>query len=267
MHYAKLYMEFIRIRIMGVAENRKAFIIGFIAQFASYFADFFLIWIVITQFKTINGWGAAEVLLLYGLNLCSYAIAGFFFYTPTANLSTMVKDGSFDDVLLKPLNSFGFLICRDFNAGYISHFILALGVILFSLHSLQVPLDIVNGLFLVVTLIGGALIQGAALILTSVPSFWVVENKSLTDILFFQAKSFIKYPISIFAMPVQIIFTYILPYAFINFYPAQYFLGKNELSIFHPAFQFFTPIVGIVLFLIAYLFWNIGINYYKSTGS
>lgn len=267
MHYLQLYIEFIKLRILGVAEYRKAFLIGAIAQFVSYFAEFFLIWVVVTRFQSINGWGASEVLVLYGLNLCSYAIAGFFFFSPTAQLSVMIKDGTFDELLIKPLNSFWYLICREFNTGYLSHFILSLIVIIYSLSSLDLSFSPVNIIFLIFTLLGGALIQGAALILTSVPSFWVIENKGLKDILFFQAKGFIRYPISIFATPIQIILTLILPYAFINFYPAQFFLDKNDFSIFHSAFQYLTPIVGVTLFIIAYLSWNIGIRHYKSTGS
>lgn len=267
MHYVQLYIEFIKIRILGIAEYRKAFVLGAIAQFVSYFAEFFLIWVVVTRFQSINGWEAPEVLLLYGLNLCSYAIAGFFFFNPTVQLSAMIKDGTFDELLVKPLNSFWYLVCREFNSGYLSHFLLSLLVIAYSIHSLQIPLHLVNSLFLMVTLLGGALIQGAALIITSVPAFWVVESGGLRDILFFQAKGFIRYPISIFATPIQVILTLILPYAFINFYPAQFFLDKHDFSIFNPVFQYLTPIIGIGLFCLAYLFWSVGINHYKSTGS
>lgn len=267
MHYLKLYVEFIKLRILGVAEYRKAFFIGAIAQFVSYFAEFFLIWVIVKEFGSINGWTAPEVLLLYGLNLASYAIAGFFFFTPTSQLSVKIMDGTFDELLVKPLNSFWYLVCREFNTAYISHFILSMLVILYSINTLSLGMRFGSYVFLIIILIGGALIQGSALILTSVPSFWIVENEGLRELLFFQAKAFIRYPITIFKAPIQIILTLILPYAFINFYPAQYFLEKNDFSIFHSTFQYFTPVVGIVLFIIAYFYWSLGINNYKSTGS
>lgn len=267
MHYLKLYIEFIKLRVLGIAEYRKAFFVGVIAQFVSYFAEFFLMWVVINEFGSISGWEASEVLLLYGLNLASYAIAGFFFFTPTSQLSAKIKDGTFDELLVKPLNSFWYLVCREFNTAYLSHFTLSMLVILYSINTLNLSMGIGSYVFLITTLIGGALIQGSGLILTSVPSFWVVENSGLRGLLFFQAKAFIRYPISIFKAPIQIILTLILPYAFINFYPAQYFLDKNDFSIFHSTFQYLTPVVGITLFIIAYFFWNVGINNYKSTGS
>ncbi|KAB2846375.1 MAG: ABC transporter permease, partial [Ignavibacterium sp.] len=115
--------------------------------------------------------------------------------------------------------------------------------------------------------LSGALIQGAAFIFTSVPSFWLVQSNSLMDIFIWDLKSFIRYPISAYHRIIQVILTLIIPYAFINFYPAQYFLNKNDFLMFHPVFQYLSPLVGVLLFIFAYRFWNTGINHYKSTGS
>ncbi|MBP1904872.1 ABC-2 type transport system permease protein [Paenibacillus turicensis] len=267
MHYARLYLEYIKLRIMGVAENRKAFIMGGLAQFASYGAEFLIVWLLIEKFQTINGWGAYEVLLLFSLNLCSYAIAGFFFFNATTQLSNMVKNGSFDEVLTKPLNSFLYLVCREFNSAYITHFILSIGVIVICFNNLNQTLTGGDICFLIVIIVSGALIQAAGLIVTSVPSFWIVETEGLREVLFFQIKDFIRYPITIYNKTIQIILTFILPYAFINFYPVQHFLSKKDFIFFNHSFQYLSPIVGIVCFFLAYKFWFVGVNHYKSTGS
>jgi ABC-2 type transport system permease protein len=59
----------------------------------------------------------------------------------------------------------------------------------------------------------------------------------------------------------------VLPYAFINFYPAQFILGKEDYLGFPPVLVYLTPAVGIILFVVAYQFWRVGLNHYKSTGS
>lgn len=267
MHYVMLYLEFIKLRLQAIAEFRKAFVIGAIAQIAAYGAEFMLIWIIVGQFRTINGWTSPEVLLLYGLNLGSYALAGFVFFNPATGLAEMIKNGTFDEVLTKPLSSLPYLVCREFNTGYFSHLLLSLAVIGISFRQLDYRLSAGSLFFLILVLLGGALIQGAGLLLTSVPAFWIVENRGLRDILFFQVKNFIRYPISIYSGFIQIVLTLILPYAFLNFYPAQYFLDKRVFLMFHPLFQYATPLVGLLLFLVACLFWQIGVNNYKSTGS
>jgi ABC-2 type transport system permease protein len=65
---------------------------------------------------------------------------------------------------------------------------------------------------------------------------------------------------------VQVILTFILPYGFINFYPAQLFLGKDDY-LFHPSLPYATLPVGLGLFSLAYRFWRYGINRYQGTGS
>lgn len=263
MHYFLLYVEFIKLRLLGIAEYRKAFFLGISAQIVSYGAEFFIIWILINRFKQINGWGPSEVLLLFALNLCSYAIASFFFFSPTSQLSNMIKNGTFDEVLTKPLNSFLYLICREFNTGYFSHLILSIGVMLYSLYTLEYNFTLFNVSVLIIIILGSAAIQGAALIITSVPAFWLVENKAIKNILFFQLKSFIRYPITIYNKFIQILLTYILPYAFINFFPAQYIINGSKSS----SIYIFTPLIGTFLMILAYKYWNFGIKHYKSTGS
>lgn len=87
------------------------------------------------------------------------------------------------------------------------------------------------------------------------------------SLLFGSMSNFINYPITIFNKAIQVVLTLILPYAFINFFPAQFLLGKNDFSIFSPIFQFLSPVVAAVLFFLAYKFWNFSINHYESTGS
>ncbi len=267
MHYVLLYVEFVKIKFMGIAENRKAFFMAATTQAVSYGAEIMLIWVLLNQFRTINGWNAYEVMLLYALNLGSYAIAAFFLFNTCTNLSTMIKKGTFDEVLTKPLNSFLYLISRDTNNGYFSHFTLALVIMAICFHHLGIHLNGFDLMFLLLVLASGAAIQAAGFIFTSVPAFWVVEIGGLRNILFQQLRSFIRYPISVYHKAIQVLLTLIMPYAFINFYPAQYFLHKDDFLMFHPWFQYASPVVGLLLLLAAYGFWNVAINRYQSTGS
>lgn len=267
MHYFSLYIEFIKIRIMGIAEYRKAFILGGIAQFATYGAEFLLIWVILSKFQMINGWSSYEIMFLFALNLASYAITAFFLHNPCSQLSTAIKNGTFDEVLTKPLNSFLYLICREFNSAYYSHLLLSIIIICLCFVKLNIEVSLGNTLSLIIVLLSGALIQAAGFLFTSVPAFWIIETNSIREIIYFQTRNFIRYPISIYNKLVQILLTFLLPYAFINFYPAQFFLKKDDFLMFHPYFQYLSPFVGIILFLLAYRFWVFGTDHYKSTGS
>jgi len=75
------------------------------------------------------------------------------------------------------------------------------------------------------------------------------------------------YPLSIYPFVLQMIFTFLIPIGFISFYPASEFLGQS--SGFHIPFSMalWTPLVGIVFFVISQLTFNFGMKKYESAGS
>ena len=121
--------------------------------------------------------------------------------------------------------------------------------------------------YLIVMILGGALIQAAVLLLSSTASFFMINDNPILGFLLFDMKSFIDYPIVIFPKTLQLILTFVLPYAFINFYPAAFLFGKELPAGFPEILKYMTPVVGLILFGIALRVWNWGLSKYKSTGS
>jgi ABC-2 type transport system permease protein len=117
-----------------------------------------------------------------------------------------------------------------------------------------------------VAIIGSALIQAAILVTVGTMSFWVVKNTATYSLLN-SLNNFLDYPITIYNKSIQAILTFVVPVAFVNFYPAHYFLDKTGDNLFFPILQYGTPVVGLVLFFLAYQFWKVGVNKYESTGS
>ena len=265
MGYFRLYLQFIKIRLTSILSYRGSFFAGMIAQMLSYGAGFFTTWLLVTAFNELNGWTPYEVLLLYGMNLLSYALAAFFFYNFAQDIEELVIAGRLDGVLTKPVNPFFYLVCNGFNIAYFSHVTLALFTIIVSFKGLGIGLGPGMLLMFAVSILGAALIHAAAMIMTSVTGFWMLRV-SFADLLYWNLRDFINYPLSIYNKIVQIILTFILPYALISFYPSQLFLGKEDY-LFHPALTYATFPVGLCLFLLAYRFWQYGIDRYQGTGS
>ena len=266
MNYFGLYMDFVRIRLRTMVEYRAETLWTGLAQAAGYLAEFTVIWVMIDRFGTIGDWNPYEIMLLYALNLFSYALAGSFFYDTSELLPNHIRTGSFDEVLTKPTNPLLYLTCSGFDYGYFSHMLVSVLVLVISFSGLGLTLTAGKFGFLLLSLVSGALIYSAVFLFVSVPSFWLVKNNSISELLW-AGRSFVKYPISIYGKAIQIILTLILPFAFINFYPAQYLLGKNDFMMFHPIFQFLSPAVGLLLFFFAYRFWLSGIRHYNGSGS
>lgn len=266
MYYLGLYWTFIKISLKTMVEYRTETIIMGLAQIAGYFADFLVIAVMVSKFQTMGGWNAYEIMLLYAFNLLAYAVASLFLYRTCNNLAGQIRTGELDAILTKPTNPLMYLCTSGFVTGYWAHILLSLVLMCFCFLKLGVAFTFSKILLLILSIIGGALIQGAIILITTVPAFWTVKGDAIREIPWV-ARDFIQYPITIYHKAIQFLLTFVVPYAFISFFPLQYFLGKNDFSFFHPAFQFLTPIVGIVLFFLAYRFWLYGLKHYNSSGS
>jgi ABC-2 type transport system permease protein len=77
----------------------------------------------------------------------------------------------------------------------------------------------------------------------------------------------IEYPLSLYPKILQILLTVVVPFGFITFYPAQFFLSKNDFLMFNPVLQYLNPLVGIVVLCAAFFVWNQGLKRYNSSGS
>lgn len=258
-----LFWHFFRLRLRERMEYRGAFLIGLLAQGLSYVADVLVIWILVHRFGTVGGWGWNEIALLYSLNLVSYAIGAAFTYSQT-ELEGMVQRGTFDGILVRPLNPYLSLAAQQFNVGYIGHIVIAAGVFAWSLGNLEVTWAPLSVLYLILAVIGGSMIQAAVLTLLGAWSFLFVRATFLFGFAG-TLRTFITYPISIYSAAIQVVLTVLVPFAFVNFYPATVLLGKDG-TIFPGWIGWLAPVVGVLALGFAYRMWMRGVNRYQGAG-
>lgn len=268
-HYLKLFAAFFRVAVRREMAYRGTYLAGIVGQWIGYGATFSSLYILISSFDVLGDWNGAEVMVLYGLALMSYAIGASFFYNFSADLSDRIRSGEFDGSLTKPIHPFLHeVFSSGYNVGYISHFTISLIIIIMALSSLDYRPTAGSILFLILAVIGASLIQAASLVAGSTMSFFTVGDNPVMDILLWDVKDFTSnYPITIFPKGIQFILTFILPFAFMNFYPAAALLGKEIPEGYPAILPYLAPIVGIVVFALSVLLWNWGLKHYQSTGS
>ena len=106
----------------------------------------------------------------------------------------------------------------------------------------------------------GASIIGAINTILSISSFWTYRSNEVIWS-FTRIYTFTNYPIDIYNGFIKILITCILPFAFVAYYPTMSYLGMNSYMIY------LSPIVAIVLWIIAIKVWNWALNKYRSTGN
>jgi ABC-2 type transport system permease protein len=76
-----------------------------------------------------------------------------------------------------------------------------------------------------------------------------------------------SYPMNIYPEWMRVVFTFILPAALMNFYPALYVLDKPDPFGLPKDIAFLSPVAGAAMFGLALAFWRFGLKHYQSTGT
>ena len=261
-----LYLSFAKVNFLTQMEYRGQYAMRMISKIIGWSTGFISIVILLNKFGTIGSWTTYEVLFLYAMDVLSYSLAATFFMGPFGKLPRLIRSGEFDGVLTKPVNPFFYIVCTRVSAGYTSNYVIAIVILCICFARLGIVVTPGRLCWLVIVILGASLIQSAGFILTAVPAFWILKSDGLQSMFYTNLTDFLRYPLTIYGRGIQVLLTFVLPYAFINFYPCQYFLGRDE-NLFFAWFQYLTPAVGIVLFAISYLAWKKGLDAYQSTGS
>lgn len=262
----RIYFFYVRLIAKSNFEYRfNSILIGF-AVFLREFVNIAVIYFLFTKFASLQGWSLNELFFLYSFLFLSYSLVAFFF-TGIRDFENMVYEGDFDRFLCRPLGPLLQVIaCKSDYAAALGHS--AIGILLFfaSANSVGISWNLPNMLYLISSITGGVMIQAAIFLIASSFSFWTIKTTNIRNLLFFNTRKFSGYPLTIYPFFVRLIIIYIIPFAFVNFFPAQYFLEKSDMA-FSRLHLYLTPIVGVLMSFAAYLFWKRGIRNYLSVGN
>lgn len=263
----KLIGQFYIILIKSKMEYRFNFFLEIFINIFTYVVTYIGIWIILKKFNTINGWGFYEVMLLYNFNLVTYGLACLVFYIPLRSLDDLVKSGDFDSLLTRPINPLLHLILKQSYLGFLGHVLLGTVVFGICLGKIHVIWSFENVVLFISFIIGGTLIQASVIIFSGTLSLKFIQATAVMDTFIYSVRNFIQYPIKIYDKWIQVLLTFIIPYAFVNFFPAEYLLGKKETLISLSVLKYGTFAIGSIMFILSYLFFMSSINNYQSSGN
>jgi ABC-2 type transport system permease protein len=259
-----LFVHFDGLRLRERLEYRSAYLLGMTAQMLGYSAEYLLIYLLLRQFPSINGWTWPEVAFLFSLDLFSYAVGASFVYSPMIELEEMIVQGNFETILARPLDPLLHLCARKYNVGYLAHVLLAGAFLIWSIGRLGTAWSPVSVVYLVLAIFGASCLQAAVLIAVGSLTFWIVRS-DVAFTLLFNLKSFLSYPLTLYGVGIQWLLTLVVPLAFVNFYPASLLLGKDG-AILPASVGWLAPIVGIAAVLLTYRLFRAGVSAYQGAG-
>ncbi|MBU2502543.1 MAG: ABC-2 family transporter protein [bacterium] len=256
--YGAYFAQFVKSRLA----YRVDFFIDTLAISFSILVQMAVLTALFAKVKALQGWSFEEVLFIYGFSLVPLGL----FNLISVNLYRFGDDyivqGKLDRVLLRPVGTLTQVLCESFNVSGLNEIVLGTAVMIYAGMELGLTLGVDDVLGLAVLGPAAALIYtGVFLAITSV-TFWAEDRMGLAPPVY-NVIRFSRYPMTIYSLPVRIFLTFVLPFAWVAFYPATWFLGSPGFK--HLALL--TPGVGLIVFGGAVAIWKKGIRRYASTGS
>jgi ABC-2 type transport system permease protein len=260
------YLQLMKSSIQSRMEYRGTFIAFLLTIAGFYLAQIAVIGLMLGHFGSIGGWTPGEMAFLYSLLILSTGFVSSIF-SGMLDFSDMIRDGTYDRLLLRPLSTLGQVLAMRFDLTGLLHLFLGLVAIVLSTSLLNIEWTFLRIAFMILSLAGGVLILGGIRIIVAAICFFTVRNESLQHLIVFSTREFLMYPISIYVRPVQFFLTFLLPIAFVNFYPAHVILDRNSSMLISPVLAYLAFPAGLFVFTLALYFWKLGERHYSSTGS
>lgn len=257
-----LYLKSMLMHIKCDIEYKVSFILTVIASALSSILAIIGSLILLKSFGSIDGYTVSEILLTTGIALFGHVTTEMF-GRGLDHFHKQVKNGLLDRILTRPRNITLQVLCSEFEIGKIGRLVDAIVILLYAIFTVNVDWDLYKVFVLILMICGSVTLFFSILLLKASFSFWTIEGMEFMNIISDGGREVSSYPISIYEKWFANIFTYVIPFGCVNYFPLLYLLDKGNVAVWYG----FTPFATLIFLVISFGVWKIGLKQYASTGS
>ena len=235
---------------------------GLFGFFLTQMTGIAFLYLVFQQIPDLKGWSLDQLIFIYGFAQIPRGID----HLLTDNIWLVawrwVINGEFDRYMLRPMNVFFQIIAEKLQPDAVGELLVGTILVVRSLSKGIVILDGIHILMFLVSVLAGAVIYTSIKLFFAALAFWLKTSGPFLQTAY-QMSDFAKYPTEIYSKGIQFIITWIIPFAFVAYLPASYFL-KTNVSAGSIGIE---CIIAVVFWCIAYATFNRGLKIYESAGN
>ena len=261
MFYVSLIWDYFKNYMKTRLTYRSDFWIEVLSDLLFNGLNLFFILVVFQQTELLGGWTRDQILFIYGYFMIPYGLFITFFNLWGFSEKYIVK-GEMDRILTRPAYNLWQLMLENMDPSSLFSALAGAIVLGYAWVHLDLTLHWYDPFIFLVLVAGSILIYGGVYIsLTSLAFFSDAPTGILP--LIWNIQNYGRYPVTIYNRLLRGILTWVLPFAFVGFYPAAYFLDAAHWRWF----ALLTPIMGLVFFTVGITIWNFGVRRYRGAGS
>lgn len=261
-----LYGRLVGAQVRSQMQYRTSFLLLAVGSFAANVIEFAAVVILFRQISQLAGWSLYEIGLLYGLSAVAFATAEFI-GSSLDDFQLRIVQGTFDRVLTRPRGAFLQVLAEELALRRLGRVAQGVLVLILALQGLAIAWTPDKLAVLALALLSGTAIFFAVFVLGAAFCFWTVQGKEATHILSYGGNMLTSYPLEVYEGWLRRFVTFIVPLAFVTYYPALYLLDRPDPLGLPGWVRLGSPVAALLFGILARWAWTSGVRRYQSTGS
>lgn len=243
-----------------------SFALDTVSQLLAQGIELIAIVVLFTQTQALGGFVVGEVLLIYGIAGTAFGLADLT-VGEIEELPELIRTGELDVLLLRPLSTLVQVLTVDIALRRIGRVAIAAGVYVWSLATLDLTWTLPQALVAATAPPVGAVLIAAIFIATNSVSFWLVDGREVANSFTYGSNYAMAYPITIYGPALRRALCFVVPVAFVAYFPALALLDRPDPLGLPEALRWCSPLVAVAAVGVAALVWRTGVRHYQGTGS
>jgi ABC-2 type transport system permease protein len=261
LHYLRIWLACARYSVVRTMMFRFDFIMWSLVEFFWMAVNVLLVAIIYSHTDSIAGWSQFEMLLLVGTSMFIQRLLMGFFWSNLFELGRNIRSGHFDFFLAQPGHPLFMVSTRKLDLDGLLNTVVAVAVIVYSLHQLNVVPNLAQvGLYVVFVICGLFINYGALLLIVSL-TFWIIGSHGIEGG-YFTLFEFSRLPREAFRGAANLVFVWALPVVVVSNVPARALLGGLNLT-----HALWLVVVTLLWLSIGIHVFNRGLRRYSSASS
>jgi ABC-2 type transport system permease protein len=259
--YLVLLWTQLRVSAAQAMAYRANFLVSGVMTFAQIALTLVPLIVLFDQRKQVGDWTAPDMLVVVAYFVGVKAILEGVISPSMQDLVARIRDGSFDYILLKPIDAQAMISASRYEPWNLFDFVAAIAIAVYAfIRRGYAPtgLEIAAGLGLFVA---GVIAMYSLWIAVAAAAFWIGRLDNLQWLLgaIFDTA---RWPVQVFPGAWRIVFTFLIPVAIMTTFPAMALLGRLELRTAAA-----TIAGSLLMLLLSRLVWRAAIRSYTSASS
>ena len=260
------YWMLIVLWIRSALAYPASFVLMLVSSMLVTVTDFIAVLFMFSHIRSFGGFSLPEMALLYATASMALGVADLVTGS-IERVGERIRTGSFDAYLIRPVPAFLQTAADGFALRRLGRPLQAATVLVLALIHLEVDWTVARGLMLGVSLVAGSVIFGALFVLGGAFQFVSVDSAELANSVTYGGQALTQFPLTIFGKEIVRAVTFVVPLAFVNYYPVLFVLGKPAPLGLPSWIGLLSPLVAVAMVALASLAWRGGLRRYRSTGS